>query len=519
MSLLRTSLFVGMAGLVSRPLGFLRDVLIAAALGAGPVADAFVVASRLPDLLRKALNEGGLNGAFVPLHAGIKAEGGPTAAARFAGEALSGLALVLAALTALVEVAAGLVVLALAAGYGDAPATLGLAAACLRLAFPFVVGAGLASLLGALLNAERRFAMAALAPLALNVVAVLTLLALARRPELGRERVALWLSAAIGLSGFVQLGLVAAALLRRPAPLRLAKPRLSPQVKRLLTAGLPALALSASVPLIVLAGMQAASFTPSALSWLYYAERVASLPIGFVGAAVSAVLLPAMAGRIAAGDRAGFVEAQNRALEAACLLAFPAAAALALLGRPIAAVLFERGAFGPQDTAATASAMAGLAAGLPFAVAGKVFLQAFFAGGSLAAALLATVLAVAATGLAALALAPALGVGGIGLAISLGIAAQAAAMALALHRTRRWHPDAALGRRLLRAGAATAIMAFGLRLVMPAADGLAGPTATGLAQAATLAVLCLAGFAIYALAAVALRAVTREDLATLRRRA
>lgn len=513
MSLLRTSLFVGMAGLASRPVGFLRDVLVAAALGAGPVADAFVVASRLPDLLRKALNEGGLNGAFVPLYARVGAEGGPAAAARFAGEALAGLALLLAALTALVEVAAGAVVLALAAGYGDAPATLGLAAACLRLIFPFVVGAGLASLLGALLNAERRFAMAALAPLAVNAVSVAALLVLARRPEIGRERVALWLSAAFGLSGFVQLGLVAAALLRRPAPLALAKPRLSPEVKRLLATGLPALALSASVPLIVLAGMQVASFTPSALSRLYYAERMVSLPVSFVGAAVSAVLLPAMAGRIAAGDRAGFVDAQNRALEAACLLAFPAAAALALLSQPIVSVLFERGAFGPQDTLATAEALAGLAAGLPFAVAGKVFLQTFFAGGNLAAALLATLGAILATGLAALALAPAFGVGGIGFAISLGIAAQAAALALALRRSGGWRPDPALGRRILRAGAASAAMALGLSLMTPAA------VPTGVAGAATLALLCLGGFALYAAAALALGAVTTREIALLRRRA
>lgn len=513
MSLLRTSLFIGMAGLVSRPVGFLRDVLVAAALGAGPVADAFVVASRLPDLLRKALNEGGLNGAFVPLYARAKAEGGAAAAARFAGEALAGLALLLVALTALVEMAAGLVVLALAAGYAGAPAALGLAADCLRLIFPFVVGAGLASLIGALFNAERRFAMAALAPLAVNVVSVVTLLALSRRPEIGGERVALWLSAAFGLSGFVQLGLVVAALLRKPAPLALARPRLSPQIKRLLAAGLPALALSASVPLIVLAGMQVASFTPAALSRLYYAERMVSLPVSFVGAAVSAVLLPAMAGRIAAGDRAGFLDAQNRALEAACLLAFPAAAALALLSRPIVSVLFERGAFGPQDTEATAAAMAGLAAGLPFAVAGKVFLQAFFAGGNLAAALLATLVAFVATGFAAFALAPAFGIGGIGFAVSLGIAAQAAGLGLALRRTGNWRPDAALSRRILRAAGATAAMALGLRLMTPTA------VPGGLAGAATLALLCLGGFAVYAAAALALRAVTMREIGLLRPRA
>src|SRR5918994_4786541 len=169
MSLLRSSLLVGTAGLLSRPLGFLRDVLIAAALGAGPVADAFVIASRLPDLVRKVLNEGGLNAGFVPLYTRVRAGRGETAGARFAGEALSGLMLLLAAMLGVGEIAAGYVVLALASGYADAPATLALAAGCLRLMIPFVLGAGLAALLGALLNAERRFAVAALAPLSVNL--------------------------------------------------------------------------------------------------------------------------------------------------------------------------------------------------------------------------------------------------------------------------------------------------------------------------------------------------------------
>jgi putative peptidoglycan lipid II flippase len=516
MSLLRSSLFVGAAGLISRPLGFLRDVLIAATLGAGPVVDAFVVASRLPDLVRKVLNEGGLNAGFVPLYARLKAERGSAAAARFAGEALSGIALLLAGGGGLVELLAAAIVLALAAGYAGDPATLGLAAECLRRIAPFVLGAGLAAFLGALLNAERRFAMAALAPLSVNLVVLGAIIVLWRRPELDRDSVALWLAAAMGAAGFVQLALVAVTLLRRPAPLVLAKPRLSPELKSLFAVGLPAFALSASGPLIFLAALEVASFTPSAVSWLYYAERIASLPASFVGAAASAVLLPSMAAQVVAGDEAGFAAAQNRALEAACLLAFPAAAALFVLAEPIAAVLFERGAFTRADTLGTAAALAGLAAGLPFGVAAKLFSQAFLVRGHMRVPLLAAALGMAVTILAAFALARSLGVLGIGLGAATGLAAQAAALGFALRRAGRWRPDARLKRRLAAIAGATSVMALGLSGL---AAMLAGAPRNSALAAAILMALCVAGFALYAAAAWLLEAVTADDLAMLKSRA
>jgi putative peptidoglycan lipid II flippase len=409
----------------------------------------------------------------------------------------------------------GAIVLALASGYAGSPETLSLAAECLRRMAPFVLGAGLAALLGALLNAERRYAIAALAPLSVNLVVLGAILAL-WRSGLDRETVALWLAAAMGVAGFVQLALIAGALLYRPTPLVFARPRLSPEVKRLFALGLPAFAVSASGPLIFLAALQIASFTPSAVSWLYYAERITSLPVSFVGAAVSAVLLPSMAAQIVEGDEAAFVAAQNRALEAACLLAFPAAAALWILAEPIAAILFERGAFGREDTLGTAAAVAGLASGMPFAVAAKIFSQPFFVRGNLRVALLAAAFGIAVTALAALALARPLGAMGLGLDTAVGLAAQAAALGFILYRTGHWRPDARLLRRLAAVAAATAAMALGLSAL---AAMLAGAPRNSALAAAILAALCLAGFALYAAAAWLLKAVTAEDLALLKMRA
>src|SRR5829696_8001301 len=163
MSLARSTLVVGFATALSRVLGFARDMLIARALGAGAVADAFFIAFRLPNLARRTLSEGALNAGFVPLYLRLKNDAGTSAASRFAADALSGFAMLLLAVVGAVEIAAGAVVLLIAGGYAGEPHTLSPATIYTRLAFPFVWGISLASLIGAILNAERRFGAAAFA--------------------------------------------------------------------------------------------------------------------------------------------------------------------------------------------------------------------------------------------------------------------------------------------------------------------------------------------------------------------
>lgn len=517
MTLLRSAALVGLAAAASRLTGFARDVAIAAALGAGPAADAFLVAFRLPNLVRRTLAEGGIEAALVPLLARIEAERGREAAARFAGEAFSWIALLVLALVALVEVAAGSVVLLVAAGYAGEPETLDLAAHLTRLAFPFVAGATLAAFLGAVLTAGRRPLPAALAPLAVNLVLLAALAAIAMRGDPSAEARAAGLALAVTLAGLVQLAIVAYAARGMPHLLP-RRPRLSPDLVRLGRLGGPALAASAAAPLMILAANQVASFTPSAVSWLYYAERLFGLPLGFVGVAVGLVLLPEMAARDAAGDRARFLEAQNRALEAALLLALPAALGLGILAYPIAHVLFERGAFGPEDTAGTALALAGLSPGLPFAAAAKVLSQALFARARGRAALLACGLGVLVTAAAAFLLAERLGILGIGLGASVGLAAHAASLAVLLRGEGLWDTDARLRERLVRMGGACLAMGaalFGLRDLVA---GLAGPLRPGFVDALLLAGFCLVGLGVYAAAALAFGALTRDDLRRLRRR-
>lgn len=497
----------GAAG-VSRVLGFLRDVLIAAALGAGPAADAFLIAFRIPNVARRALAEGALTAGFAPLYARTRAEDGEAEAARLAGEALAGLAALLAGLVALGMAGAGLLVLAVAAGLAGEGATRALAADLTRLALPAIVFFGLAGLVSAVLAARGRVVALALAPLATNAVLIAALLLAPGRVD-DPERLATLLAGSVTAAGLVQLAIVAPAV-RRAGGIALVRPRLGPRLRAVLRLAGPALVTVGSVELILLAATQIASFTPGAVARLYYAERLVQLPLGLVAAAATAVLLPRLAGSMRTADARAACAMQNRALEAAFLLAIPAAAALLALDETLVRVLFARGAFGEAEVAATAAILSGLALGLPAAAAGKILLQGGFARESARPGLLATGAGIGATLSAGAALSAAFGPLGLGLGVAAGLATQAAVLATAAARAEGWAPDARLGDRLARILAASGAMAAWLvALDGPALDRMLGETGA-------VAALCVSGGAVYALAALLLGAVRPADLAAWR---
>ena len=507
MSLIRSSLLVGLGSMASRVLGFVRDVLFAQALGAGPVADAFLAAFRLPNLVRRIVGEGGLNPALVPALGALE----PDEAAKTAGDVLAVFGLTLLGLTALVEIGAGLLALILAPGLHDDSETLALVALYTRLSFPIVLCVTLASIGAAILNMRGRFAATALAPLAVNGGLILALVVLEAGLSLPLAQKAAWLAASSSLAGLIQLAFIAAALWNSEIPLvRFRKPRWSPLLKSLLLAGFPVLVASGAVQLFILAATQIASFWPSGVSWLYYAERVMQLPLGLMAALGSSLLLPELAPRHQSGDTQAIVAAQNRALEVALLLALPASAALFILARPMTSVLFERGAFQSSDAEGTALVLMALSVGLPFATAAKGFSQTLFARGSLRAALMTAVLGLVRTLAASLLLAWPLGPTGIALGVSIGCLGHAGAVAIGLRRFGLWSPDRALTARLMRI--VVAVLAMSLAL-LAAMSTIMSAIAQG--GALSLAALCLGGLAIYALAAWATGAVTRDDWAVL----
>ena len=510
MSLARSSLVVGLAAIASRLIGFARDVMIARVLGAGMAADAFLLAFRLPNVARRVFGEGGLNAGFVPLYSRIRAERGEAEAGRFAGQAMSGASVALLGLTALVELAAPVVVMALGAGYAAEADKFALTVIYLRLAFPFVALAGLASLIGAYLNADRRYTAAAMAPVLVNVLMIAVLLMLDVPDEETSIRQGWWLSLAVSISGLVHLGIVVLALLRDPGRFTWQRPRLTPDVRRLARRVLPATAASGATQLAVVVATAVASQEASAVSWLYYADRVAQLPLSLIGVAVGTVLLSEVAARLAAGDQQGAALAQARALEGALALSLPAAVALAILAGPISIVLFQRGAFGPEDAAGTAALLRMLALGLPAAATAKVLAQPFFAREALRIPIAGGMACLVVTGLAGLVLQPAMGVAGIGLGLSLGLGVNALVLWGATRSVVPAFP-AGMTRRVMLLFAASLAMGAGL------AAGTRGLAAWLISdhvavKAGALALLCVSGLVLYAGVALIIGAIEPQLL-------
>ncbi|MEM8812294.1 MAG: murein biosynthesis integral membrane protein MurJ, partial [Pseudomonadota bacterium] len=379
MALLANFATVGSATMASRLLGFVRDVLLAAFVGAGPVADAFLVAFRLPNLFRRLFAEGAFNAAFVPLFAGRLEEKGRDGARSFAEEILAALLWTLIALTALAQIAMPALVYLLAPGFADSPEKFDLTVLLSRIAFPYLLCMSLIAFLGGILNSFGKFAVAALAPVLLNVVmisalALIGLLGTGTDPESG-----IILASGVAIAGFVQLGALIWGVRRERFPLSMRRPRFTSGVRRLVTLGIPGVVAGGITQINIMIGTIIASAQDSAVTYLYLADRVYQLPLGIVGIAIGIVLLPDLSRKLKSGERQAALDSQNRSLEFAMALTLPAAIALCLIPLEVVHVLFERGAFTREDSIATAPALAAFAVGLPAFVLIKVFSPAFFA--------------------------------------------------------------------------------------------------------------------------------------------
>lgn len=372
--LLQSFATVGGWTMASRVLGFVRDILIAAFLGSGPVAEAFFVAFRLPNMFRRFFAEGAFNMAFVPMFA-TRLEGeGPEVARRFGTEALSALAAALLVLTLVAQIAMPVFVWALASGF-QADERFEMAVLFSRIVFPYILFISLAALFSGILNAFGKFAAAAAAPVLLNVIFICAILL----AYLMGWNVGLALVWAAAFAGVAQLALVWFGARQIGMGLVPRRPRLTPDVRRLIAIGIPAALAGGVMQINLVVGTQVASYFDRAISWLSYADRVYQLPLGVVGIAIGVVLLPELSRRFRAGDRAGTADAMNRAAEFTMILTIPAAVALVAIPALIVSILFERGSFSAADTAATAQALAIYAVGLPSFVLQKVLQPAWFA--------------------------------------------------------------------------------------------------------------------------------------------
>src|SRR6187402_2558057 len=311
MALYRAFATVGAMTIWSRVLGFIRDVMIAAVLGAGPVADAFFVAFRVPNLFRRLFAEG----AFVPLFAKrFHGDGGEVAARAFAEQALAGLTLILVVFTIAGEFIMPWLMLLLAPGFAADPPKLELAILLARIALPFLLCMSLVALYSGVLNALGRFAVAAFAPSLLNVVLILVLLGLIALGDVDQKGAAVALAWGIAASGVLQVIVVAVAAAKSRMRLSFRLPRLDPDSRRLLVLAAPALIAGGMNQLTVVLNTIIASLQDRVVSWLYYADRLFQLPLGVIGVAVAVVLLPKLSRRLRSGDHQAAMDSENRSL-------------------------------------------------------------------------------------------------------------------------------------------------------------------------------------------------------------
>lgn len=358
--------------MLSRVLGFVRDAMILAFLGTGPLYQAYVVAFRLPNMFRRFFAEGAFNMAFVPMFAKrLEADEDPDG---FASQAFAGLAGVLIALTLVALAAMPWLIYALASGFAGQE-EFSLSVEFGRIAFPYILFISLAALLSGMLNAAGRFAAAAAAPVLLNVLLVcaMTIAAIAGGDV---ARTLIWM---IPVAGVAQLALLWIAAKRAGFRIMLRRPRLTPEMRRLVSVAFPAALAGGVVQINLLVGQQVASYFDRAVGWLFAADRLYQLPLGVVGIAIGVVLLPDLSRRLKAQDDKGAKHALSRAGEIALALTIPAAVALVVVPVPLVSVLFERGAATADDTAAIAVAVAIYGLGLPAFVLQKIMQPVYFA--------------------------------------------------------------------------------------------------------------------------------------------
>ncbi|MCX2724754.1 murein biosynthesis integral membrane protein MurJ [Roseibium salinum] len=379
MSLVRNFATVGGATLLSRLLGFVRDVLLAAAVGTGPVADAFVVAFRLPNLFRRLFAEGAFNSAFIPLFGRAVEEEGEDGAKKFAGEIGSALLFCLLILTALAQIFMPAVVWALAPGFLGDPEKFDLTVLMSRIAFPYLIFMSLLAFIGGMLNTYGRFAAAAFAPVMLNVVMSIVLAGVLMLGVGDPTMLGVILAVGVTVGGVVQLVVVIIDLKRLGFRIPVVRPRFTKSTRRLLALGIPGVIAGGVTQINIAVGQIIASLQDGANAMLYFADRLYQLPLGVIGIAIGVVLLPSLTRQLRAGHAAAYQHSLNRAMEFALVLTLPAAVALAVIPHEIVSVLFQRVRFDAAAVDGTAAALTAFAFGLPAFVLNKVFSPGYFA--------------------------------------------------------------------------------------------------------------------------------------------
>lgn len=382
MSLLKSVATFGGLTFISRITGFLRDMILANCLGAGMMADAFVVAFKLPNLFRSLFAEGAFTSAFVPLFSQKLVAEGKKKSIFFAAQAIAILVVIVGLFVVLFELLMPYVVTVLAPGFHNDEGKLELATELCRITFPFLLLISIVSFQGGILNSFEKFAAPATAPIILNLTMIFSAFAFVPFMPSAAHGIAL----GITVAGVLEVLWLYIALKRTDVTIHpyihIAKILHNPEIRTLFKriapgvvgAGIYQINMAVDTILVSLVGT-------GAISWLYYANRLQQLPLGVVGAAISVALLPILSKYLKAGEIEEAQKTQDKAVEYGLLMSFPAAVLLIVLAEPIVTLLFQHGKFLPADASCTAWAVIAYSIGLPCYVMTKALMPNFFARG------------------------------------------------------------------------------------------------------------------------------------------
>ncbi len=472
MNLLKSLAAVSSMTMLSRVLGFVRDTIVARIFGAGMATDAFFVAFKLPNLLRRIFAEGAFSQAFVPILAEYKTQQGEEATRTFIAYVSGLLTLVLAVITALGMIAAPWVIWVTAPGFADTPEKFELTSSLLRVTFPYILLISLASLAGAILNTWNRFSVPAFVPTLLNISMIV--FALFLTPYFNPPVMALGWAVLVG--GLLQL-LYQLPHLKKIGMLVL--PRLNLRdagVWRVMKQMGPAiLGVSVSQISLIINTIFASFLVAGSVSWMYYADRLMELPSGVLGVALGTILLPALSRSFSSKNTEEYSRLMDWGLRLCFLLALPCSLALAIISEPLTVALFQYGKFSAHDAQMTQFALIAYTVGLLGIILVKVLAPGFYARQNIATPVRIALVTLAATQLMNLVFFFTLPYPHAGLALSIGLAAclNAGLLFWQLRKQQLFIPQPGWGVFLAKLVAAVVVMAavlVGLMWVMPAWD-------------------------------------------------
>ncbi|TSA22187.1 MAG: murein biosynthesis integral membrane protein MurJ [Betaproteobacteria bacterium] len=447
MNLLRALASISAMTFLSRILGFVRDMVIARAFGAGMMTDAFFVAFKLPNLLRRLFAEGAFSQAFVPILAEIKNREGEAAAQQIIHRVHTLLLIIVSATAALAILAAPLIVMISAPGFSSDSAKFDLTVLMTRIVFPYIVFMSLTALAAGVLNTWSRFMVPAFTPVLLNVAMIFA--AAVAAPWFDPPVIALAWGALLG--GVLQLSLQYVALKRLGLLPRWEFAPNDPAVRRILfLMGPAAIGVSVAQVSLIINTIFASFLVSGSISWLYYADRLMEFPTGMLGVALGTLLLPSLAKHHADGDTGEYSRLLDWGLRLSLLLAAPAAVALAVLAIPLIATLFHYGAFSSHDVEMTRQALTAYSVGLVGLILIKVLAPGFYARQNIKTPVKIALITLVATQIMNLAFIGPLGHAGLALAIGLGACLNAAILYRKLRTQDIFQPQTGWPLYLLR---------------------------------------------------------------------